>query len=349
MTSVLRLLVPDQAQISGGGVFNARLAEALTVRGWAVDERRIAGDWPSPEPEQRAAVAEALRGEGPALVDGLIGSVCPDELEAAVAAGVSVIVLVHLPLPAERGLPEDEQARLAASECRALHAATAIAVPSHWASADLARRYDLTAHVVVPGVEPAPVAEGSEPPQLLMLAALTPVKNHATLLAALGCLGDLDWQATLAGPHRDPQTVAEVRRLGRTAAVEDRITLPGELTGTALDTVWQATDLLLVPSWTETYGLVVTEALARGIPAIVARGTGAAEALAGGPGVPESDLPGALADPGDPAEWARLVRGRLTDPVRRDRWRRAALERRESLRTWSDAARDLECVLEELS
>ena len=59
----------------------------------------------------------------------------------------------------------------------------------------------------------------------------------------------------------------------------DRIRVTGALTGSALDQRWDAADLLVLPSRVETYGLVVTEALARGIPAIVSAGTGAVEAL----------------------------------------------------------------------
>ena len=56
---------------------------------------------------------------------------------------------------------------------------------------------------------------------------------------------------------------------------------PGALTGARLDAVWAATDLLLLTSASETFGMVVTEALARGIPAVVTGGTGAVEALLG--------------------------------------------------------------------
>ena len=55
--------------------------------------------------------------------------------------------------------------------------------------------------------------------------------------------------------------------------------MPGLLVGEALDQKWDAADLLVLPSRVETYGLVVTEALARGIPAVVSAGTGAVEAL----------------------------------------------------------------------
>ncbi|WP_432560396.1 glycosyltransferase family 4 protein [Granulicoccus sp. GXG6511] len=378
----LRLVVPQQQQISGGRVVNTELRDALARAGWEIDERELAGAWPWPTAEQRAAVRTALTtpvgdpaSTAPAspaplvLVDGLIGSACPAEIEAASAAGVRVAVLVHLPLPAETGLSPEQQESLAALERRALDAAAAVLTTSHWAAQDLRRRYGLPAvRVLTPGARRQPLADGSEPPQLLLLGALTPVKNHATALAALGTLTDLPWRALVVGAGR----VAGVRETLRPSALAERVTLTGELTGNALDDVWRGTDLLLVPSWTETFGLVVTEALARGIPAVVSRGTGAVEALSGHPAAASggtvgalgnsdpaparpvgesgrSELAGAVADPGDPSEWTATLRGWLTDTARRDRWRHRALRRRTELRTWADTADDLVRVMEELT
>ena len=72
-----------------------------------------------------------------------------------------------------------------------------------------------------------------------------------------------------------------------------RVRLTGRLTGSALAEVWAATDLLVSTSRVETYGLVVAEALAHGIPAVVPAGTGAVESLGRVDGLP----PGQSVDP----------------------------------------------------
>ena len=59
----------------------------------------------------------------------------------------------------------------------------------------------------------------------------------------------------------------------------------------------------------ETYGLVVTEALARGIPAVVSAG-GPAEALGN---VLQGQQPGALVAPADTDQLAQVLRHWLTD------------------------------------
>jgi glycosyltransferase involved in cell wall biosynthesis len=87
--------------------------------------------------------------------------------------------------------------------------------------------------------------------------------------------------------------------------------------------------------------MVVTEGLARGIPAVVSRGTGAEEAL--GPAV-NGELAGALVAPGSPQDLAAAVAD-LLGPGR-VRARRAALARRKTLLSWRDTA---QTVLEALA
>ncbi|WP_447924547.1 glycosyltransferase family 4 protein [Georgenia muralis] len=126
-------------------------------------------------------------------------------------------------------------------------------------------------------------------PHLLMLGALTPTKDPLGLVRALGLLRDLDWTATIAGPgDAEPGYAAQVARSVAAEGLTGRVRLPGPLTGPALDEEWRATDLLVLPSRTETFGLVVVEALARGIPAVVGAGTGAEEALGLGRGAGEA-------------------------------------------------------------
>jgi glycosyltransferase involved in cell wall biosynthesis len=77
--------------------------------------------------------------------------------------------------------------------------------------------------------------------------------------------------------------------------------------------------------------MVVTEALARGIPVIAATVGGVPEAM----GVTDSgDRPGLLVPPGDPADLADALRSWLTDASLRRRLRQAALARRATLPRW---------------
>ena len=158
------------------------------------------------------------------------------------------------------------------------------------------------------------------------------------LVAALGSLPELTWECVIAGAlDRSPSFVAGVR-----AAADQRIRFAGTRTGAALDATYAEADLLVLPSRAETYGMVVTEALARGIPVLGTRVDGVPEALGT---APDGTVPGDLVPPGDPAALATALRAWLTDPGLRQRWRRAARQRRDTLRGWDETTARLNEVL----
>jgi glycosyltransferase involved in cell wall biosynthesis len=88
---------------------------------------------------------------------------------------------------------------------------------------------------------------------------------------------------------------------------------------------------MVLASRAEAYGMVVTEALARGLPVVAADVGGVTDAL----GHADGTRPGLLVPPDDPAALGAAIRAWLGDPELRGRSRRAARERRESLPGWS--------------
>ena len=73
---------------------------------------------------------------------------------------------------------------------------------------------------------------------------------------------------------RTRRFVDRVRRRPPTHGLADRVRLVGPRTGAELDAAYAAADLLVLASRGETYGMVVTEALARGIPVLARRWAG---------------------------------------------------------------------------
>ena len=78
--------------------------------------------------------------------------------------------------------------------------------------------------------------------------------------------------------------------------------------------------------------MVVTEALARGLPVIAAGVGGVPEAMGHGA---DGNPPGLLIPPGDSAALGAALRAWLGDADLRQRLRQAARERRASLSRWS--------------
>jgi glycosyltransferase involved in cell wall biosynthesis len=333
----------DRDDQTGGNVYNRALVAELRALGINVRLHKLAGPWPEGDASSHAKLARALRAEPACLVDGIVASGSPEVVAAAVESGHAVTIVVHLPISDELGLEPMQRQRYAALEAKAVQAASGVLCSSRWLAAELSRRYGRSdVGVAIPGVTPAAPAQGSQDsgvPHILSLASLTPTKDQLTLAHALAQLADLPWTADLIGSDRpNPKYAARLRSEIVAAGLTDRISVPGALAGSALDRKWEAADLLVLPSRTETYGLVVVEALARGIPAVVSAGTGAIEALQEGATKHSTATPGTSVPAGDSASLAAVLRRWLTEPMLRHAWRQAALARRDTLPGWQQTA-----------
>jgi glycosyltransferase involved in cell wall biosynthesis len=289
--------IHDPARPSGGNTYDRRLSQELAALGWTVHEHDI-------------TALDRLPDDAVVLLDGLIASPAPDVLVPH-ARRLRQVVLLHMPIGDAR-------------EAAVLAAATAVVTTSEWSR----RRLGLPDRVYVaePGVDPAELAPGTPAGgALLCVAAVTPHKGHDVLLHALATLPDLAWRCTCVGSlDRDPDFADGVCR-----RADGRVRFLGPRTGPGLERAYAAADLLVLPSYAETYGMVVTEAIARGVPVVASDVGGVPEALGGG---------GLLVPPGDPAALGAALRSWLTDRGMRDRLRRAARERRATLRGWNETA-----------
>jgi len=99
---------------------------------------------------------------------------------------------------------------------------------------------------------------------------------------------------------------------------------------------------VVLASRAETYGMVVTEALARGVPVVATDVGGITEALGRGA---DGIRPGLLVPPEEPATLGAALRAWLGDSELRGRLRRAACERRELLSRWSTTTSEVAGVL----
>lgn len=356
----IRLLVPGNIRhMSGGNVYNARLAEGLRSLGSEVEIVPVEGSWPAASARERRRFGSLLGtwspGYGPGqavvVVDGLVAVGAPDELEFAAKAGKPPWILVHMPVPDSGPVGSESGGKNSrASEARALKAAAGVICTSSTAARTVRERHGLhNIHVALPGTDPAEVAPGSTTPHIVMVAALLPNKDQLLAVEALAQLRDLDWTASLVGSDQaDPGYAGRVRDTVERLGLTDRMGLTGELAGAALEGEWSRANLSLLVSREEAFGMSVTESLARGIPVVVRAGTGAVEALGhriSGPGDFESSpLPGAAVPltsggPESPAALAAVVRRWLEDPKLRTEWRSAALDARTRLPDWQHTAR----------
>ncbi|HET8970679.1 MAG TPA: glycosyltransferase family 4 protein [Candidatus Nanopelagicales bacterium] len=327
--------IDDPARPSGGNAYDRRLCRELARARWTVREHQLAGAWPSPRDRDRDALARVL-GRAPksglVLVDGLVASTAPEELLGAARRGVRLVVLVHLPL----GVAASPGSPIAGRERAALAAADALIVTSRWTRDWLVEHYQLPVerlHVAEPGVDAAglsrPAPGGG---RLLCVGAIAPHKGQDVLLTALALLAEGPWRCLLIGPEADSSYARSVRDQVAAPRLRERVELIGPVTAAELAALYADTDLVVAPSRIETYGMVVSEALARGIP-VVATTAGGLPRTVGL--AADGTCPGLLVPPDDPVALAVALRRWLTDETLRHRLRAAAVARRGGLPTWS--------------
>jgi glycosyltransferase involved in cell wall biosynthesis len=333
--------VDDPAAPSGGNTYDRRVCRGLPRAGWQVHEHAVAGTWPQPQGPARAELARILREPADGtlvLLDGLVACAVPD-IVVPEAERLRLAVLVHLPLGDETGLAPGTAAILDARERKVLRAVPAVVAHHGLAPSRV--------HVATPGADIAPLASGTDgAPRLLCVAAVTPRKGQHRLIEALAAVADLPWSCVCAGGlGQDPGYVARLRELIEEYGLGDRVHLAGPLAGAELDACYATADLLVLPSYAETYGMAVTEALARGVPGEAAAVGGLPEA---GGHAPDGSVPGVLVPPQDPAALAAALRRWLCEPGVRRRWKAAARRRRTALTGWETTSRSLAGVLEQL-
>ena len=354
--SLVHVVVPDgvddPARPSGGNTYDRRLCAGLAALGWEVREHTILAEDRCGRAEYPAsALGEALAGVpdgGVVLLDGLVATGHPEVLGAE-AGRLRLVALVHLPL----GLPapDDSGCPVPAHEEAALRGVAHVVTTSRWTRRWLLDAYGLDPSrvtVAVPGVEPAPLVAGDPTGhRLLCVGAVIPAKGQDVLLEGLARVATPGWVCELVGTiERDPGFVDHLRGRAIELGIADRVRFRGPLVGTALDAAYARADLFVTASRGETYGMVVTEALARGIPVLATRVGGLPEALGHTPG---GQRPGVLVPPDDPAALAGALGQWLGDPRLRRHLRHKAAQRRPMLPTWSATSADVARVLVEVA
>ncbi|KAA1423318.1 glycosyltransferase family 4 protein [Mumia zhuanghuii] len=334
--TVVHLVVPDTLvdprRPSGGSVYDRRVADALRAGGWTVHEHAVRGD--VGRDSLTEVLAPLVRGSL-VVVDGLLTRGAGVAIEAH-AGRLHLVVLLHEPV----GPDPDERT--------VLEAAAAVVTTSRWTADRVASSYGLDRrrlHVARPGVDESPAHEGTEAGRhLLCVGVVSPAKGQSRLVEALASLTDLTWDCRVVGsryvePSYARATMLHARRVG----LGDRLTWTGPLVGDRLDAEYAAADLLVLPSLAETYGMVVTEALAHAVPVVASAVGGVAEALGR---TPDGAVPGLLVGTADPAALAQALRRWLTDPGVRTVLRRRARERRTTLSGWDTTAETVAGVLD---
>ncbi|MBL8564948.1 MAG: glycosyltransferase family 4 protein [Hyphomicrobiaceae bacterium] len=332
------LAVPgDISTPTGGYAYDRRLIANLPSYGIATRHLELPASYPNPTEADLSASERLLRAtpaESRLLIDGLAYGAMPASLIERIDR--RIIALVHHPLALETGLDDKRRAELVASERAALALARHVIVTSETTRRTLIADYDVAdARITVaePGTDPAPRASGTGTPmQLLAVGAVSRRKGYDVLIEALAGLKQLDWRLTIAGAtDRDAATVKALRAQVQSAGLLDRVNIAGTVVPATLDRFYESADLFILPSRYEGYGMVLAEAMARGLAIICTTGGAAAETV--------PDAAAIKVPPEDAPALARAISTVIGDNKLRKNMRKASWETGRTLPTWNETAR----------
>lgn len=329
-----------EASRSGGYLYVRRVADALAHQGADAAVESIAGDSPLPDEDARIAACRLLRqmpdGNAVVIDIGALPAFAPAVDERR--RGVALLGLVHHPLSLETGLEEAEAQRLREMESEVLCRLDRVIVTSRHTGGMVEALGVPAARigVVTPGTDQAgwrhqANGDWEAPVNVLCVGPVTPRKGQRCLVAALARLCDLDWHLACVGStERDPDYAAAARSDAEAAGIAGRVRFLGEVDDAALDREYRRADLLALPSALEGYGMVLAEALARGIP-VAATDYGPIPDF-----VPrEASI---LAPVGNAESLSKALRRVIFDAELRSRMAEAAWQAGQSLPTWDKAA-----------
>lgn len=332
--SLLFIVAGPLDQATGGYQYDAQVVAGLRDSGWCVEVAELEGRFPDADRYATDALARTLARAVTGqivIVDGLVlGGLAA--VAARHAERLCLVALVHHALVDEAGVGSDSGNSWLSRERAALATADKVITTSHYTARRLVTLalVATTPAVVEPGVAPrAPATPSLEPPvRLCCVASITARKNHPVLIDALACIADLDWCCHLVGAlDRDPATVSEVRERIDRYALANRVQLTGKLSPDALEASYRQAGLFVLASRFEGYGMVITEALAYGLPIVTSNGGALRDTLppAAGLSVPPDDV----------EALATALRQPLTDPALFDALKSGAAEARWNLSDWA--------------
>ncbi len=345
-TRVAFLIPGDLSLPTGGYGYDRRVLARLPSYGIDIVHVALPGAYPFPSVDDLAKTEAIIAGLGDdcvLFIDGLAYGAMG--YEAVCRIRQPIVALCHHPLALEAGLDEARAAQLKLSERNALAKARHVIVTSPMTARILAEDFGVNGDLILvaePGTDRAQRAKGSinghdGTPHLLAVGSIVPRKGYDVLIRALEPLVDWRWRLSIVGAARDEVLLAALERQIVEAGLAERITLLGSRSEAELDEIYGTADIFVMPSLFEGYGMVLGEAMARGLPIVCTTGGAAAETA------PNSAALKVL--PGDAAAFSAAVGRVLNDAELRRSMADAAWSAGLMLPTWDDAAKRIAAVL----
>jgi hypothetical protein len=333
----IAFLIPGDLELpTGGYAYDRAVLKLLPQFGVRAIQVALPGSFPNPTPEDLDDCAAIIRGlpkDCLLMIDGLAYGAMPEALIRDLKH--RIVALCHHPLALENGISADRAEALYTSEKTALALARHVIVTSPMTARILAGDFEVPETkitVALPGTARAGRAAGSGKAQLELLAvgSIVPRKGYDVLIDALSKVERRNWRLSIVGAARAPDCTAALEAQIEAAGLGERVRLLGAVNEKALDSLYEHTDLFVMASLFEGYGMVLAEALQRGLPIVTTTGGAASDTVPPGAGL--------KVPPGDVDALAAALSKALGDPKLRHDLAQAAYLAGEKLPGWEDTA-----------
>ncbi len=286
MTKIVFAIPGDIELPTGGYAYDRRVLALLSQQGFAVTHLMLPDSYPAPMASDLMRTSELVQRtptDCVLLIDGLAYGAMPDNVVSGFER--RIVALVHHPLCLETGLSEQREQQLRISEQRALAHASAVICTSKATQRVLGEQFGVLPerlHVAEPGTDPAPRARGTRVPlNFLAVGSVIPRKGYDLLIDALQPYRGRLWTLTIAGADDlDVVYSAAIKNRIIEAGLSSQVQMSGPVPPADLADLYDRADVFVMPSRYEGYGMVMTEALARGLAVICTTGVAAAGTIA---------------------------------------------------------------------
>ena len=289
-------------------------------------------------------------------LSGLAGHRLKHELELPLVSTFHTLARVKAEASPEE-VSSDEPHRRAEAEASIMRCSDIVLASCSVEAAQLASLYEgdsSRVRVVAPGVDHAFFGPGFAPqarralglpqhvPLLLFVGRLQPLKRVDVAVRALAELPDAHL-VVVGGPSgpRGDAYQADVEKLVDTMGLRERVWFVRPQPHELLSTYYRAADVCVVPSRSESFGLVALEAGACGTPVVAA-------AVGGLTTLVDHGRTGYLVDEATPEAFAEAAGRILADPLLAEQLGTAAVVRARRY-TWAHSAALLRATYEELA
>jgi glycosyltransferase involved in cell wall biosynthesis len=168
---------------------------------------------------------------------------------------------------------------------------------------------------------------------------VVPGKGYDVLIAALATIADLPWRLSIAGDlTRDAAAAARLHADIEANGLTGRVIVLGAQEPDAVMQLYLASDIFVLASRFESYGMALAEAMAHGLPVVSTTAGAIPNTVPAGAGL--------LVPPNDPDAFANATRRLVRDAAERRRLAANACAAAAQLPSWADCAQRFAEALE---